>query len=70
MTLAEAFKQGAERGIIDWTLRVDTCGGVPKFYIHPSNKSGVTLDFKLDEAVGGHEILIALPNNDAAVWPE
>lgn len=71
MTLTEAFKEGAKRGIIDWTLRVDAVrNGIPKFYIHPANASGVTLDFELDEAVNGHEILIALPHNEKAVWPE
>jgi len=70
MTLAEALKEGARRGIIDWTIRVKEADGLVKFYIHPANKSGVTLDFTLDRTVQDLEFLEPDPQNEQAVWPE
>lgn len=70
MTLADAFKEGTKRGIIDWRVRVDTTGGLVKFYIHPADKPGVTLDFSLDQAIGGHEILIPASFNQDMQWSE
>lgn len=70
MTLSEALKEGVKRGIIDWSLRVTESDGLVKFYIHPTSKSGVTLDFELDRTVNDLEFLEPSVWNNKAVWPE
>ena len=70
MTLSQALKEGHKRGVVAWELRVKESDGLVKFYIHPMSVSGVTLDFALDQAVDGEELLLADPQNANAVWPE
>ena len=49
MDLEKYLKECSEKGIIDFTLRVstDTSDGMA-IYIHPSNVSGKTIDFKVN----------------------
>ena len=69
MTFIELLKQGYERGIIDWHIRVQSVDGLPKFYIHAAGHGSPTLDFAVDTPVVGHEQLIPSMYNDQAEWP-
>ncbi len=46
MTLEEYLKSNCDRQIIDHLIRAEIGNdGKPRFYIHPANASGETLDF-------------------------
>ena len=44
-TLEEYLRADLARGVIDHAIRAEVNGGEVKFYIHPANESGDTLDF-------------------------
>ena len=46
MTLQQYLENNCKRGVIDHAIRAEIGeDGNPRFYIHPANVSGVTLDF-------------------------
>lgn len=68
MTLSEALREGLKRGIYEWRVVPADDGGLIRFMIHPLSKDGVTLDFTLDQAVGGHELLLPDKYTAEAQW--
>jgi hypothetical protein len=66
ISLEEYFRINKEKGIIDHMLRADSFeDGSVKFYIHPSGKDGITLDYE----VKGNELTqIRIPANQPSEW--